>query len=108
MDIEEAIERLKYINMAYDCNNYYSRYDLDCIETALNLIQTQQAELEKKEAIINEMSNFINLMGNELVAETGDNNLEFCKRQKCIDNEELDCEECIKEYFTNKVEREGK
>ena len=56
MDIEEAIERLKYINMAYDYNNYYSRYDLDCIETALNLIQTQQAELEKKEAIINEMT----------------------------------------------------
>lgn len=52
---KEAIERLKYINMAYDFNNYYSRYDLDCIETALNLIQTQQAELEKKEAIINEM-----------------------------------------------------
>lgn len=43
---KEAIERLKYINMAYDCNNYYSRYDLDCIETALNLIQTQQVEID--------------------------------------------------------------
>lgn len=60
MDIEEAIERLKYINMAYDYNNYYSRYDLDCIETALNLIQTQQAELEKKDRIINEMAKTIN------------------------------------------------
>ena len=44
---KEAIERLKYINMAYDCNNYYSRYDLDCIETALNLLKTQQAEIEQ-------------------------------------------------------------
>lgn len=73
----------------------------DSMEYQLN---QAKAELEKKEAIINEMSNFINLMGNELVAETGDNNLEFCKMQKCIDNGELDCEECIKEYFTKKVE----
>lgn len=66
------------------------------------------SELEKKDKVINEMSNFINLMSDELVAETGDNNLEFCKMQKCIDNGDLDCEECIKEYFTKKVEKEGK
>ena len=98
MDIEEAKDILEELS-TFD---YVKLEDGDiAIDTVLN-------ELEKKEAIINEMSNFINLMGNELVAETGDNNLEFCKRQKCIDNEELDCEECIKEYFTNKVEREGK
>lgn len=44
---EEAIERLKYIDRYYDCNNYYSRYDLDCIETVLNLIQEQQEKIEK-------------------------------------------------------------
>lgn len=53
---KEAIERLKYIDMQYDCNNYYSRYDLDCIETILNLLQTQQAEIENKEKIIDLMS----------------------------------------------------
>ena len=68
-------------------------------------IETVLSELEKKDKVINEMSNFINLMSNELVAETGDNNLEFCKMQKCIDNGELDCEECIKEYFTKKAEK---
>ena len=70
-------------------------------------IETVLSELEKKDKVINEMSNFINLMSDELVAETGDNNLEFCKMQKCIDNGELDCEECIKEYFTKKAEKEG-
>lgn len=45
MNEQEAIERLKYIDMQYNCNNYYSRYDLDCIETVLNL-------LEKKDKII--------------------------------------------------------
>ena len=39
MNEEEAIERLKYIDMQYDCNNYYSRYDLDCIETVLNILE---------------------------------------------------------------------
>lgn len=69
---------------------------------------TLEAELEKKEKIIDEMSNFINLISNELVAETGDNNLEFCKMQKCIDDGNLECAECIKQYFTNKAEKEGK
>ena len=35
-NIEEAIDRLEYVNRAYDCNNYYSRYDLDCIEILLS------------------------------------------------------------------------
>ena len=35
-NIEEAIDRLEYVNRAYDCNNYYSRYDLDCIQILLS------------------------------------------------------------------------
>lgn len=67
----------------------------------------QQNELEKKDKVINEMSDFINEMSNELIAETGANNLEFCKTKKCIDNGEIDCKDCIKEYFTNKAENVG-
>lgn len=70
---KEAIERLKYIDMQYDCNNYYSRYDLDCIETILNLLQTQQAEIEKKDKEIlelkkenRELGNQINILTDEL------------------------------------------
>lgn len=44
MNIEEAIERLKYIDMAYDCNNYYSRYDLDCISTVLSELESLKQE----------------------------------------------------------------
>lgn len=36
MDIEEAIERLEYIDRAYSCNNYYSVWDLKCIEILLS------------------------------------------------------------------------
>lgn len=42
----EAIEKLEYVNRWYDCNNYYSRYELDCIETVLSLIKEQQEREE--------------------------------------------------------------
>lgn len=34
--IEEAIERLEYIDRTYSCNNYYSIWDLQCIEIILS------------------------------------------------------------------------
>lgn len=100
MNIEKATERCNQL-IKPEHANWIGISNQVAIIRVLN-------ELEKKEAIINEMSNFINLMSDELVAETGDNNLEFCKMQKCIENGELDCEECIKECFTKKAEKEGK
>lgn len=35
-NIEEAIERLEYIDRAYSYNNYYSVWDLKCIEILLS------------------------------------------------------------------------
>ena len=54
-------------------------------------------ELEKKEAIINEMAKHIHLSGDY-----------ECLNKECEDDENIDCEECIKEYFTKKAEKEGK
>ena len=34
--IEEAIERLEYIDRTYSCNDYYSIWDLKCIEIILS------------------------------------------------------------------------
>lgn len=42
----EAIEKLEYVNRWYDCNNYYSRYELDCIDTVLSLIKEQDKKIE--------------------------------------------------------------
>ena len=91
MNEEEAIEKLKYIKMAYDCNNYYSRYELDCIETALNL-------LEKKNKIIDLMAIVI---GNEPLPTE-----EYCifRNFDCpVVGGNRDCKDCIKQYFENKV-----
>ena len=91
MNEEEAIERLKYIDMQYDCNNYYSRYDLDCIEAVLKL-------LEKKDKIIDLMAMVI---GNEPLPTE-----EYCifRNFDCpVVGGNRDCKDCIKQYFENKV-----
>lgn len=48
-ELEEAIERLGHIEKYYDCNNYYSKYDLDCIETVLKELKRLQKENDKLE-----------------------------------------------------------
>ena len=50
-NIEEAIDRLEYVNRAYDCNNYYSRYDLDCIQI---LLSDYKRVLEINEVLLKE------------------------------------------------------
>ena len=86
MNEEEAIERLKYIDMQYDCNNYYSRYDLDCIETVLKL-------LENKDKQIDLMSNYICCMAYDKII----------KKLKEDDIAYYGIEGSIKQYFENKV-----
>ena len=54
MDIEEAIERLKTMKENID-NKYLKTRNSVAIETVLNLIQTQQAELEKKDKEIKQL-----------------------------------------------------
>ena len=85
-NIEEAIDRLEYVNRAYDCNNYYSRYDLDCIETVLNI-------LENKDKQIDLMSNYICCMAYDKII----------KKLKEDDIAYYGIEGSIKQYFENKV-----
>lgn len=49
--LEEAIKRLEHIDRYYDCNNYYSKYDLDCIETVLKELKRLQEETIEKDKI---------------------------------------------------------
>ena len=45
---EKAIERLKYINRHYYCNNnYYFKYDLDCIETVIQALEQKDKEIQE-------------------------------------------------------------
>lgn len=115
---KESIERLKYINMAYDCNNYYSRYDLDCIETVLNLIQTQQAEIDSlkdfkeiAESKVTDLTPIGLARTNQLLSRQCHKLQEESeKKDKIIDlmSEELTTpihsKEWVKDYYERKVE----
>lgn len=98
MNEKEVIERLnrfKTIKVLY--GNTFSMH-LEQLEqlqndikTALNLIQTQQAEIEKKDKIIDLMAEFINKF---------DLDESICKDIKCNnDVTKQDCINCIKKYF---------
>ena len=56
---EKAIERLKFINRQYDCNNYYSRYDLNCIETVVEALEQKDKEIQELKADLYECNNII-------------------------------------------------
>lgn len=76
---EEAIEKLEHVNRYYDCNNYYSRYELDCIETVLNMIKEKDKQID-------------------LMAEHIQNGCDFDNRIKTKKD--------IKQYFKSKAEKE--
>lgn len=111
MDIEESREILKRYtedNVCIEFNDLRQAIKTMLIELQektdevkmyqVNMkLATDQlkAKLDKKEAVINEMAKYLDA---EDATET------FCEGQKeadCI----ADCINCIKEYFTNKVEQ---
>ena len=110
MDIEKAKGTCKaYINaidtfgtIDYKCiNNLYEPIDAVLSELEkkdTEIIEAKEAnrqlslELEKKEAIINEMAKHIHLSGDY-----------ECLNKECEDDGDISCEDCIKEYFYKKV-----
>ena len=94
MNEEEVIERLnryKTIKVLYG-NTFAMHLEQleqlkNDIDTVLNLLETQKAEIEKKDKIINEMAEYI---------------IDLIKYNNS--EEERDKEE-IKEYFTKKAEK---
>ena len=86
-------------NLDYSIDNV----DKEAIETILNLIQKQQAELEKKDKIIDLMERFIADL---------DIDKDICKHQVAefcegTDGVSLDiCVKCINQYFEKKVEED--
>ena len=99
---KEAIDRLNYINRAYDYNNYYSTYDLDCIDIVLNLIQEQEKEIEKYKKLYQKALD-------DAVVTAHDN----MQKDKIIDElakafkqDDVRSVEEIKQFYERKVENE--
>ena len=79
-----------------DENNSEKEYRLPFLmNIEQKAIETVLLELEKKDKMIDEMAKYVEFEKMDF------NCSPMCIHEGCI-------EECIKEYFTNKVEREGK
>lgn len=72
------------------------------IDTVLNMIKEKDAEIEKKDKMIDLMAEYISDL---------DIDEDICKKQSdnnCDDiNREVECKECIKQYFERKAEQKG-
>ena len=99
---KEAIESIKkklHRKADYDTGVWIAQNDL---ETVLNLIQTQQAKIEKKDKIIDEMAKYLASIDFD----------EHCVEVPgicigCPKEDDLDgYMQCIKQYFERKVENE--
>lgn len=95
MNIEEARERIKELELVYQIQYSILEYD-NCIKNkeALELVLN---ELDKKDKIIDMMSQHI--------YENTYRDLEECEFEEYYQIQcKKNCKECAKEYFYNKVE----
>ena len=67
--------------------------------------KTYKGMINKQNKQIDLMAGYINYLSDELVKETGKNELEFCDMETCI--MDVDCEECIKQYFEQLAKEKG-
>ena len=107
------VDRLERYLIA-DKDKIYTRVRVDDLDTALSLIKEQSAELLQKNAEIEKKDKIINLMAETLSAVcTGISVVreqfeqcycEFINSNKdCCWKTDKNCQDCIKQYFTNKV-----
>ena len=99
---KEAIDRLNYINRAYDYNNYYSTYDLDCIDVVLNLIQEQEKEIEKYKKLYQKALDDAVVTAHDNMQK--DNIID--ELAKAFKQDDIRNVKEIKQYFERKVENE--
>ena len=100
--IEKAIERLEYIDRTYSCNNYYSIWDLKCIEIILS---DYKRVLKENEELKEDRDKFKKALGkritycNELEKDLFENSRNYViKKQKVKDK--------IEEYDKQRIKME--
>lgn len=89
--IEEAIERLEYIDRTYSYNNYYSIWDLKCIEMLLSdykrVLEMNKILVKENEKLKKDYYNVINKIEDKI--DRFDYKFEKAKRQN--NKDKSDC-----------------
>lgn len=97
--IDELIKTCSIWIKDDDYDAYYRFFGFDCMRELVDLIQNQQSELEKKDKIISEIITQYQFTDGIDVKNYCDDKL---RKYRCIEN----CENCIKQYFEEQVEKE--
>ena len=96
---QEAIENLENLSEYGLCYTINEKIQED-IKTVLNMLKEKDAEIEKKDKMIDLMAEYISDL---------DIDEDICKKQSdnnCDDiNREVECKECIKQYFERKQKK---
>ena len=100
---ENELQKENYKNLILDVSRIAIELGLEEDGT----IDEIYAKIKEKDKQIDLMAEYINYLSDELVKETGKNELAFCNMQKCIDDDNIECEDCIKEYFEKLVKEKG-
>lgn len=78
---------------------------LECKVVKNNVdLRLENIQLKKQ---IDLMAEYINYLSDELVKETGKNELQFCDMGRCLDDGDIDCKDCIKQYFEKQAKEKG-
>lgn len=107
MNGKESIKQLKQwlsvIDLKRKANIIPNTDDIQAIETILNLIEKQKAEIEKKDLEIDLMAEQLaNYKHEEIICmEVDCKHIELQNEGKCIGDKE-----CIKQYFEKKAEED--
>ena len=99
-ELEQLVEKCRDLREE-EFYSVFTIHEVQNISTALNLMQRQQEEIKKKDKIINKTVEYIATLDIEdICSKTGN---EHCDKMNFGE-----CEDCIKQYFENKVESEDK
>lgn len=109
MNIEKATERCNQL-IKPEHANWIGISNQVAIIRVLNELEKKDKEYEELTEASKELCKTVNLMKkviNEMAKHIHLSGDYECLNKECEDDGSIDCEECIKEYFTNKVEKEG-
>lgn len=106
---KEAIDRIqKRIkdNEDYSTNQVWLTEDVRCAKALLNLIQKQEFIIDKIWDLYYEYLSIRPASGMKFLKSKG---FDVSKCEKCsFDDDNINCKECIKEYFKKEVEKDVK
>lgn len=107
-ELQEDIETV--LNMLKEKDTEINKYKRKNKELSIQLLKIYKeqdnynARIEKKDKMIDLLIDYIDTLSEYYTRAEGKNN-EFCD-EKCIDKN-IDCYDCIKQYFERKAEQKG-